>query len=68
MMKVSLWILSYNLEPIYGIGLALVLFPETEKMSPQFYIGAILILVTVLFDAIFKNYKRRKNKTNIITD
>ncbi len=61
-------ILSYNLEPIYGIALALVLFPETEKMSPQFYIGAILILVTVLFDAIFKNYKRRKNKTNIITD
>ncbi len=61
-------ILSYNLEPIYGIALALVLFPETEKMSPQFYIGAILILVTVLFDAIFKNYKRRKNKTSIITD
>ncbi len=55
-------ILSYNLEPIYGIALALVLFPEKEKMSPQFYIGVILILVTVLFDAIFKNYKRRKAK------
>ncbi len=39
-------ILSYNLEPIYGIAIALVLFPETEKMSPQFYIGAIIILVT----------------------
>jgi drug/metabolite transporter (DMT)-like permease len=61
-------ILSYNLEPIYGIALALVLFPETEKMSPQFYIGAILILVTVLFDAIFKNYKRRKIKTSSITN
>ena len=61
-------ILSYNLEPIYGITLALVLFPETEKMSPQFYIGAILVLVTVLFDAIFKNYKRRKNKTSSITN
>ncbi|WP_296385154.1 DMT family transporter [Winogradskyella sp.] len=61
-------ILSYNLEPIYGIALALVLFPETEKMSPQFYIGAILVLTTVLFDAIFKNYKKRKNKTSEITD
>jgi len=61
-------ILSYNLEPIYGIALALVLFTETEKMSPQFYIGAILILVTVLFDAIFKNYKRRKIKTSSITN
>jgi len=61
-------ILSYNLEPIYGIAVALFLFPETEKMSPQFYIGAILILVTVLFDAIFKNYKRRKSKTSKIND
>jgi drug/metabolite transporter (DMT)-like permease len=61
-------VLSYNLEPIYGIALALVLFPETEKMSPQFYVGAILVLVTVLFDAIFKNYKRRKNKISRITN
>jgi drug/metabolite transporter (DMT)-like permease len=61
-------ILSYNLEPIYGITLALVLFPETEKMSPQFYIGAILVLVTVLFDAIFKNYKRRKSETSSISN
>jgi drug/metabolite transporter (DMT)-like permease len=61
-------ILSYNLEPIYGIAIALVLFPETEKMSPQFYIGAILVLVTVLLDAIFKNYKRRKQNTNSITN
>jgi drug/metabolite transporter (DMT)-like permease len=53
-------ILSYNLEPVYGIALALVLFPETEKMSLQFYIGSILVLTTVLFDAILKYYKGRK--------
>lgn len=61
-------ILSYNLEPVYGIALALVLFPETEQMSSQFYIGAILVLTTVLFDAILKNYKRRKIKTEKITN
>jgi drug/metabolite transporter (DMT)-like permease len=61
-------ILSYNLEPVYGIAMALILFPETEKMSQQFYIGAILILVTVLLDAVFKNYKRRQQKTNNITN
>ncbi|REG84586.1 DMT family transporter [Winogradskyella sediminis] len=61
-------ILSYNLEPVYGIAIALALFPETEKMSPQFYIGAILVLMTVLFDAIFKNYKRQKRKSNSITN
>jgi len=54
-------ILTYNLEPIYGIALALLLFPETEIMSSQFYYGAILILITVLMDAFLKNYKR-KNK------
>ena len=59
-------ILSYNLEPVYSIAMALMLFPEKEKMSPQFYLGAMLVLVTVLFDAIFKNYMRRKNKTDRI--
>ncbi|WP_299129334.1 DMT family transporter [uncultured Winogradskyella sp.] len=61
-------ILSYNLEPIYGIILALLLFPEKEKMTPQFYIGAVLIIFTVVMDAIFKNYKRRKSKTTSINN
>lgn len=58
-------ILSYNLEPIYGIAIALLLFPETEQMSIQFYVGAILILFTVVLDAVFKNYKRRKGRPQI---
>ena len=61
-------ILSYNLEPVYGIAFALILFPEKEKMSPQFYIGAILVLVTVLLDAVFKNYKSRQRKTDNLTN
>ncbi len=55
-------ILTYNLEPIYGIILALFLFPETEQMSSKFYLGAALIIVTVLLDAILKNIKARKRK------
>jgi len=56
-------VLSYNLEPVYGIIMALFLFPETEIMSPKFYLGAILILSTVLMDGLFKNYgKGRKNR------
>lgn len=61
-------ILSYNLEPIYGIVMALILFPEKEKMSPQFYIGAAIIILTVLFDAILKNQKKSKNKSASITN
>jgi drug/metabolite transporter (DMT)-like permease len=61
-------ILSYNLEPVYGIALALFLFPETEQMSPQFYIGAVLVITTVLFDTVLKNYKKRNRRPNKITN
>ena len=52
-------VLTYNLEPVYGICLALFFFPETETMSSTFYFGAALILFTVLLNAIFKG--KRKN-------
>ncbi len=48
-------VLSYNLEPVYGIILALLFFGESEMMSSNFYYGAILILVTVLIEALMKN-------------
>jgi drug/metabolite transporter (DMT)-like permease len=53
-------ILTYNLEPIYGIIIALILFPETEKMTIQFYFGAILIIGVVLLNGILKNTKKTK--------
>lgn len=50
--------LSINLEPIYGTLLAVVLFTEQEKMTPAFYIGAIIILTTVVLNTFFKNRKK----------
>jgi len=50
--------LTINLEPIYGIILAVIIFKEKEKMSPEFYIGAILILATVIINAIIKSRKK----------
>ena len=47
-------VLTYNLEPIYGIFLALVFFPQTEVMTPIFYFGAGLIICTVLMNALVK--------------
>ena len=47
-------VLTYNLEPIYGIVMALLLFPETETMTPMFYLGALLIICTVLLNAVYK--------------
>jgi drug/metabolite transporter (DMT)-like permease len=53
--------LTINLEPIYGIILAVIVFKEKEKMSFEFYIGAVIILVTVLLNAIIKSRKKRLN-------
>ncbi|WP_452229511.1 DMT family transporter [Lacinutrix sp. MEBiC02404] len=55
-------VLTYNLEPIYGIILAILLFPEKEKMTNNFYYGASLILGVVLLNGILKNWKALKAK------
>lgn len=48
--KFSVFIVNviYNMEPVYGILLALLFFGEAEKMSPGFYVGAGIILTVVL--------------------
>jgi drug/metabolite transporter (DMT)-like permease len=50
--------LTINLEPIYGIILAVLIFEEKEKMSIEFYVGALIILMTVLLNAIIKSRKK----------
>lgn len=52
--------LTINLEPIYGIILAFVLLGESEKMNPLFYLGALLILSTVIANGLLKNRARLK--------
>ncbi len=54
-------ILSYNLEPVYAIAMALYLNPEKEKMSSHFYLGALLVIGAVILDAVIK--KKLKNKS-----
>ena len=51
--------LTINLEPIYGIILAVLIFKEKERMSFEFYIGAIIILLTILMNVVIKSYKKR---------
>jgi drug/metabolite transporter (DMT)-like permease len=40
--------LSYNLEPVYGILLAFILFKENKMLNMYFYVGLLLILLSVL--------------------
>ncbi len=46
--------LSVNLEPIYSIILAIIIFGEEEKMSIEFYIGSIIIISSILANTIIK--------------
>lgn len=39
--------LSVNLEPIYGIIMAIFFFQENKELSPGFYIGTLIILLAV---------------------
>ncbi len=48
-------VLTYNLEPVYGIILAIFIFGDNEIMSANFYYGAILILATVIINSLTKN-------------
>lgn len=52
--------LTINMEPVYGIILALIILGDDEYMSPQFYYGAALIIVTVIANGIVKNKLKRK--------
>jgi len=53
-------VLTNNLEPVYGILLAVIIFGDKEKMSLQFYFGALLIISSVILNAIIKNKLRFK--------
>ncbi len=47
-------VLTNNLEPVYGIILAVIIFGNKELMSPAFYFGAVLIFLSVLANAFLK--------------
>jgi len=55
-------VLSYNLEPVYGIALALYFFPEEEQMTYQFYLGTLVIFGVIVTDVILK--RKAKNLQN----
>lgn len=52
--------LTINLEPVYGIILAVVIFGEKEQMQPGFYLGTLIILLSVLIYPVVNKYYKRK--------
>jgi len=54
--------LTVNLEPVYGILLAFLLFGDAEKMTSGFYIGTLIILFAVLSYPYLARYFSKTQK------
>lgn len=55
-------VLAINLEPVYGILMARFFFPEAERMSGGFYLGTMIILVSVFLYPFLKRMIRRQRQ------
>ena len=51
--------ISINMEPVYAVFISLIILGESEYLSINFYIGFIIVLVSVIINGIFK-YKKNK--------
>ncbi len=52
--------LTVNLEPVYGIILAMTFFKEAEKMTSGFYLGTVIILSAVLIYPVLVRWDKRR--------
>ncbi|WP_068599071.1 DMT family transporter [Vaginella massiliensis] len=55
--------LNVNLEPIYGIVLAYLIFGDSEQMSPMFYFATLVMILAIIVNGILK-HKRRAKRLN----
>ncbi len=53
-------VLAINLEPIYSIILAIIIFHENQELTPQFYLGTALVILSVLSFPLIKAAKHRR--------
>jgi len=54
--------LSFNLEPVYGIILAFLIFQENKYLSKDFYWGLALIMLSVALQTLLIYRKARLEK------
>ena len=52
--------ISINMEPVYGIVLAILILGENNELSLEFYLGFLLIFISVILNGIIKLNKKKK--------
>jgi drug/metabolite transporter (DMT)-like permease len=60
--------LTVNLEPVYGIVLAVLIFGKSEEMTPGFYAGTLIILFAVLAHPVINKIRKRRPITTRVVD
>ena len=61
-------VLMVNLEPVYGIILAMIIYNENKELVPGFYLGISLITLSVGLHTflIWQGKRKKKSKYNLI--
>lgn len=57
--------LAVNLEPIYAMLLAAVLFSEQQQLTPSFYVGAAVVIAGVFLHPLLHRTGRRAELSNV---
>jgi drug/metabolite transporter (DMT)-like permease len=55
--------LAINMEPVYTIIIALYLYGSDEHMSPEFYLGGLVIVSTLFLDTWLKRRQMKAAKS-----
>lgn len=54
--------LTVNLETIYGIIIAFIIWKKDEVMTPGFYLGTLIILATIFGNGLLKQYLKKQEE------
>ena len=55
--------LTVNLEPVYGIALAVLILKEDRELTPNFYAGVVIILIAVFSSPFLRKRFSKKDWT-----
>ncbi len=58
--------LSINLEPVYGIALAFLIFGENQNLNAGFFAGTVLIMLSVVLHSYFSSKEEKVESTNLL--
>ncbi|MBS1650516.1 MAG: DMT family transporter [Bacteroidetes bacterium] len=61
-------VLTVNLETVYGIIWAIILYKENKELTIGFYIGLLIILIAIFLNSYFKSLDNKKQKLNLSSE